>query len=715
MSKHTIELCTILVEEIYGELSSLVFSVLSNQGRLTWPHLLHHTRLHKQQLSNGLAVLIQQHLVLHYTSPDDKITFYEAHWPSAYDLVRSGKLIHHIEKLFGEEAGGVVSNLLIQGHAKVDDIVKAYEALGRKGKATLYINGGEHSNGPHGVQRSSSSSLKLKSLLYRLYHAGYLTQVEQHYFRPDADNRNEAEQIIIQHYFPKGIKPKEKPEVEIRIKQQLQKWRDGGGITTFDRVEPQGVKREREHDDLLDSAARKRAKIWTDLAPSDRDLHVSDALPTLHGEGNASTGRALDPNLIIRVNHEKFIVEQRNAYLESVVESRIGRITSLVYSELLHLLSLKTPRCHDPLKLSGAEKAVVDAYDEEEDYSISTLEISRSLDPTLDLASAIGAVSAADIDTRPLSCPNRREKISDEQIAAVIGGDSPDDESSPDDDSVNENGDIKEVDKDSADELWDADFALKTEPPPRTTNTAPPNLPTNGDISPPETRPPPKATINRRTRLDQIRTHLLLLKESPLPFLTHVGTRGHGQWRIAFSPLLSHLRLSLLLTTINARHGDMALRLATYLSCPSSPGCPPPKAEEKTIQSSLLLKMRDVRATLTLLHRAGYLELQEVPRDATRQVSRNYYLWYFDQARAERVLLAEVEGSMRRTLQRLRGERARLSGLLGKAERSDVRRDEEGLLGEREKLELREWRGREERLLGLLGRLDGVVTLLRDF
>src|SRR4051812_37721297 len=93
-----------------------VFSTLVRHGRLPLPLLVQHSGLSARHLKHGLVVLIQQHLALHYTSEDDGITYYEADWRNAYNLVRAGKIITMVEDRFGESAGGIVSNLLLLGH-----------------------------------------------------------------------------------------------------------------------------------------------------------------------------------------------------------------------------------------------------------------------------------------------------------------------------------------------------------------------------------------------------------------------------------------------------------------------------------------------------------------------------------------------------------------------------------------------------------------------
>lgn len=77
--------------------------------------------------------------------------------------------------------------------------------------------------------------------------------------------------------------------------------------------------------------------------------------------------------------------------------------------------------------------------------------------------------------------------------------------------------------------------------------------------------------------------------------------------------------------------------------------------------------------------------------------------------------MEECYKSMARCLQRAKVEREGVQTLLEKAERSDVVGREEEFLGEDERIGLEQWREKEERLLGEVGRLDELVAVLRDF
>ena len=192
-----------------------------------------------RQLKNGLAVLIQQHLVLHYTSSDDLVTFYEADWESAFCLVRAGKVIKLAEDRFGPAAAEVTSSVLLQGHAAVGDLARAYSKMlrGRRGATNTHGKGmenghetdvtGEPSQGPD----RSTTLAQLDTVMTNLLNVGYVQRVRAEHFRPPTDNHNEAERMHkARSAASEGTAAKAKAELQRKIREQLRRWRDGDDV-----------------------------------------------------------------------------------------------------------------------------------------------------------------------------------------------------------------------------------------------------------------------------------------------------------------------------------------------------------------------------------------------------------------------------------------------------------------------------------------------------
>ncbi|KAL2810226.1 RNA polymerase III subunit RPC82-domain-containing protein [Aspergillus granulosus] len=210
---------------------------------------------------------------------------------------------------------------------------------------------------------------------------------------------------------------------------------------------------------------------------------------------------------------------------------------------------------------------------------------------------------------------------------------------------------------------------------------------------------------NRAYEIDQ---HLSLLAHPPYSLTSKRLSGGLITWTIEFRHLARKLRHLELERIIEARYGDVALRVIRVLQAKG-------KLDEKRLQEISLLPFKDLRQVLASMQTGGFVDLQEVPRDAQRQPSRTIFLWFYDPDRIRDSILEDTYKSMSRCLQRLRFERARLKEFLEKTERSDVKGNEERYLSEGELERLREWRAKESLLLGEVARLDDMVAVMRDY
>jgi DNA-directed RNA polymerase III subunit RPC3 len=210
---------------------------------------------------------------------------------------------------------------------------------------------------------------------------------------------------------------------------------------------------------------------------------------------------------------------------------------------------------------------------------------------------------------------------------------------------------------------------------------------------------------NRAYEIDQ---HLSLLAHPPYSLTSKRLSGGLITWTIEFRHLARKLRHLELERIVEARYGDVALRVIRVLQAKG-------KLDEKRLQEISLLPFKDLRQVLASMQTGGFVDLQEVPRDAQRQPSRTIFLWFYDPDRIRDSILEDTYKSMSRCLQRLRFERSRLKEFLEKTERSDVKGNEERYLSEGELERLREWRAKESLLLGEVARLDDMVAVMRDY
>lgn len=211
--------------------------------------------------------------------------------------------------------------------------------------------------------------------------------------------------------------------------------------------------------------------------------------------------------------------------------------------------------------------------------------------------------------------------------------------------------------------------------------------------------------VNRTYEIDQ---HLCLLAQPPYNLTSKRIIGGLITWTVEFRHLARKFRHLELERMVEARYGDVALRVIRVLHAKG-------KLDEKRLQEISLLPFKDLRQVLALMQSGGFVDLQEVPRDAQRQPSRTIYLWYYDADRIRSSVLEDTYKTMSRCLQRLRFERSRLKDFLEKTERSDVKGNEERYLSEAELHTLQQWKAKEALLLGEVSRLDDMIAVMRDY
>ena len=204
---------------------------------------------------------------------------------------------------------------------------------------------------------------------------------------------------------------------------------------------------------------------------------------------------------------------------------------------------------------------------------------------------------------------------------------------------------------------------------------------------------------------DLVETQLRILAQEPYNFVLQDPISC--KWQIDFRQLSTQLRNDEVLRLVQQRFSTPGLRIVRILRAKG-------KLDEKLLQEISLLSARDLRQTLAKLKMAGFLELQEVPREPQRQPTRTMYLWFYDADRVRRALLEDLFKTMTRLLMRMKVERQRIKSTLDKAERSDVKGKESKLMSGAELNVLKVWRRKEDWIVGELMRLDDSVTILKD-
>ncbi|KAL5375538.1 hypothetical protein DPSP01_011123 [Paraphaeosphaeria sporulosa] len=337
------ELCTFLVEDMYGELAARVFSVLARFGRQRRVEISKASYLNSSQISLGLVILTQQHLVFHSPSTEATV-FYDIDWQQSYALVRHAKIAHFVEERFNKKSANVISNLLTLGHTSLADLRDAYfqpsqqeegavngkkpNGIKANGDTTIngqtsLVNGTEHDD--HDDETLASPE-ELYGIIQTLMEHGWVIQVAEAQYLSAEDMHNIARQQALNDQWggsvPTGTKDKD------RLAQLIM------------------ANKRRTRDAWLEVpnfSSRKRKANESDYGSSKRTK--------LNGEGQygsaGSYHHSPEDDLVIRVNPEKAAVAMRNEYLVSLVEQRISYTTARVYEILLRSLEKNIPRCFE--------------------------------------------------------------------------------------------------------------------------------------------------------------------------------------------------------------------------------------------------------------------------------------------------------------------------------------------------------------------------------
>lgn len=640
VTKHAAELCALLVNDLYGELPSRILIALLTKGRSTIAQLVQHTSLTPRHLRNGLAVLIQQNLLYHHTNPDTNVISYEANPDACYSLVRSGKILEIVDRQYGTAERELVQTLMLLGHARIADLSQAFGSRAPK------VNG--HTNGHHDSHNGLiESESHLNSVLGRLIQAEIIETVRPDSFRNPTDVHREIEDDVLKTAPGEKAASKNKAESQRQIIDRFRTFRDQGKM----------LKRQL---DATGGFVSKRRKLENGRA---QNGHSYDA-----------AAPQLNPNVVVRLNHERCLVELRNQRLAGFAADMLGEVTGEVYRAALDLLTTQFSRCRPD--------ALLDEETISQQVAVTTVDILEHLDESINVQSGIGKAPKDKIDSesaeRVRTTPPDEDYDSDDSDAAPPGrrpvvrtfdiGDDDDDDF----------GDDNE--KNAGATNGDRETKVKFE----------------GSASP------------KDSRLSQMRQHLLLLAESKHQFIRHCGTFGRGQWTVDFTLLMERLRETELDAMIEQCHGRHGLRLTRILREKG-------KLDEKMLPSAALMKKGDVQGKMLAMQMAGLVDVQEVPRDNSRLANRTLFFWFFDKERSQTQALDDIYKAMVRCLQTLQVERHKERNILSFVERKDVQGKEEEVMTAEHYNKYNMHLEVQSKLLGQVMKLDELVAVLRDY
>ncbi|RYN20901.1 hypothetical protein AA0113_g12106 [Alternaria arborescens] len=662
------ELCTFLVEDVYGELAARVYSILARHGRQSLASIARASYLNGRQIKYGLVILLQQHLIFHSGS-DAPLTYYEIDWQNSYAIVRFGKVVKLVEDRFGKKAANVMSNLLALGHTRIADLKEAYfppetesdddsddgtaNGAGSKRKRTNgnHVNGTVRTNGvangmpselddakadltnghgkTNGVHKADKAS-KVDSVT----HNGAPEEPGQEQDDSDitsVDELYELIQLLIERGWVRTVTETQylSPGDMHDMLYQESIEQDNAGIT------PTGTKDK----DVVNRGTLERKRAMRDewltvpkFAKGGQSNGANKRMKTNGANGYATPSS--DEDLVIRVNPEKIAVAMRSEQLVHLVEQRLGSVTARVYQTMLRMLESKTPRCWeewaDPPLPSG----------EPGDASIDP----RFLVTARDVATKLSR-ERGDLDIFEGIDPN----------AAV---------------QITRKGHVNRTN------IW--------------------------------TQPTDPAKLNMEERTKVVDKHIQMLAEDPFHFVTWHSRAGFSQWHIEFDEIARQMIQTEIENTISARKGSLGVKLVRALRKKG-------RLDERAMCNVMMMSAADVRGIVNDLTIQGFVQTQEIPKVDRREAKHSLHLVWYDRQRAREKLLHDTYKGMVRILQRIRYEREKIEFTLTKAERSDVVGNEEKWLSTRELDDLRKWKEVQEKLLLQLMREDDLVAALRDF
>jgi len=397
-----------------------------------------------------------------------------------------------VEERFGSDGAYIISNMMQMGHVRVSDFL-AGSGLSNTPKDTP-TNGA--TNGIADSSKSAPPTLaSLKSVMGDLLKSRYLIQVQEFHMHPETDVINDVRAKIT-----KQVKESHGAMSDLKLKKLV----DG---------QLRAKLREMAVGDTSEHAGMKKRMATVEATTSKRPSKRAKLSTTFEDVSGKEAVWEIDENIVVRVNHEKFLILFRNKELVAFAERRLGKTTAQVYGQLLKDLEDKILCCQDSIDTDED-----DAIDIQKKFKISTLELSRTFDKDIELDNSIAAV--------PKNITNGKKRARDDDMG--VNGRS---------------GAVNGIDDDDEDEDEDED---------------PDEWAQNEHEMNPE-------TAAKKRRMGIIKEHLDLLAQDSYHFVKSEGNRGLGEWSVDFGGLMKTIKQVEMEKVIEQRFGGVGLRLLRIL------------------------------------------------------------------------------------------------------------------------------------------------------
>lgn len=373
---------------------------------------------------------------------------------------------------------------------------------------------------------------------------------------------------------------------------------------------------------------------------------------------NVDGAKLLNRRLQISFSYSRFTKHLRSKSLVTLCESRIGLITSLVYSTILKLVETKSPEINhymrnidgmliEPEEVKRFEESLEDKLVESKSITFKTHDVARHLNKNLDLRNSIL--------THNFLKPNDKKRVvSFSELEKVIKKPKLENGEAILEDSIDIDNDYQEV----------------------------------GSLN---------NTDNTQSQsISLINHHLKLLSSSTaIPFITELTP---GIYTIPYNKLKEIVLEYTYQEIIKKTLGNDTLRI---LRCVKESKL----VDEKTVATSVLLKDKLVRNEIYKLVQYNLIEVQEIPRSNDRAASKTFFAFRYKKFNSYNFLKNTLLYNMANILHTIESFKVENKVLLDKCEREDVKGHESELLLESELRVLNNLKYREINNIGKLHRL----------
>lgn len=434
---------------------------------------------------------------------------------------------------------------------------------------------------------------------------------------------------------------------------------------------------------MSDLKKRNEAKGKAKLQFLELIRSVDDLSKTLMVDPKTSL-KTVKPSIPLTFNLERFLKSRRSKQLTKFAKSRLGGMTAMVYKTALSFTEQKSPNVVNPMFKTGllqdldeAESFREEAILEEEKtpgLTFSAVDIAKYLPKDVDLRGSL------------VSIHNRDKKNNNNNSKR----------SNPTSDSENSKKKIKTEDgfvipalpKHIIDKIQDEDVETMEEQD-ENDDDDDDMMDFDEDDSDPRS-------------ITYIQSHLRLLAKSSIPFLQESKP---GVYHIPYTKIMESLRSTNYTYVIASTLGPSAVRICRCIAANKL-------VSEKVINSTALMKEKDIRSTISSLIKYNVVEIQEVPRTVDRSAARAVFLFRIKEKHSYAFMRQNLEWNIANLLHKKEVLKNNNSTLLMKANREDVRgREAELLLPS----ELNQLKMIKERELNAYVRITRVISLWEIF